>query len=300
MNKTLVLLAAGLGSRYGSCKQIDGVGPNGEMLMEYAIFDAVRAGFDRIVFIIKPDILPVLKSRCADALSRHIEVCYAFQTQETLEGIYTMPAQRKKPLGTVHALWCARSLIDTPFAVLNADDYYGRSAFVQMAQALDALPEQGEAVLIGYPLENTLSPYGTVTRGVCREKNGVLTGITETYHIAKGEDGLIRDQQTPGAPALMPHCPVSMNFWGFTPWILDPLDMQFKQFLSALAPNECRKEYQLPTMVGDLICREELRVQLCPTDESWFGMTYQPDRAHVREKLAAMHAQGYYPANLQD
>lgn len=298
MEKTLVLLAAGLGSRYGSFKQIDGVGPNGELLMQYAVFDAMRAGFTRIVFIIKPDMLLTLRRLCGGALSRKVRVSYALQTPQNLPGRYQTPPLRQKPLGTVHALWCARPLIETPFAVLNADDYYGVTAFEQMSALLDHLKPQHQAAMIGYRLAHTLSDYGTVTRGICAHCGETLTGITETYHIGRGADGTVRDLQTPHAPALEDGTLVSMNFWGFTPWIFDPLETCLTRFLNGLSRDDIQSEYQLPTMVGDLMAQDALHVAIRQTQETWFGMTYMQDKPQVRQCLAALHQAGVYPPSL--
>jgi len=192
----LVIMAAGMGKRYGGNKQIDGIGPSGEILMEYSIHDAIIAGFDKIAFIIKPEMEDTLRKLCGDRIARKTEVFYAFQTYDSLPGFYTVPQERTKPFGTVHALLAAKGLVNTPFAILNADDYYGADAFKTMYDTITSLPVSGEACMMGYRLKNTVSENGTVTRGVCEVADGKLVKVKETYQIKPMENGTIWDIQT--------------------------------------------------------------------------------------------------------
>lgn len=216
MKAALVIMAAGLGSRYGGNKQVDGVGPNGEILMEYSIYDAIRAGFSKIVFVIKPGMEEMMRRICGDYVARRtaadgsvVEVCYAVQDFTGLPAFYHLPAQREKPFGTGHAVLCARPYVNEPFCVINADDYYGVDAYRKIYQALQRLPEQGNAAMVGYLLKNTVSERGTVSRGVCRVEDGRLLGIKETLKIRLEPDGTIADEAEGVLPA---DAVVSMNF----------------------------------------------------------------------------------------
>lgn len=293
---TLIIMAAGMGSRYGGNKQIDGIGPSGEILMEYSIHDAIKAGFDKIVFIIKPEMEGTLHNLCGARIAKEAEVSYAFQTYDSIPVFYTVPQERTKPFGTVHALLAARGLVNTPFAILNADDYYGVDAFKTMYDAITALPGSGEACMMGYRLKNTVSENGTVTRGVCEVENGRLVKVKETYQIKPLEDGTIWDGQ---AGELDSNALVSMNFWGFTPWIFDVAQEYFEAFLRGLSPNELKAECLLPTMVDDMMRSGKLNVNVLSTDSQWFGVTYQEDKAKVQKSLKKLHAAGVYPVSLR-
>ena len=246
MKAALVIMAAGMGSRYGGEKQTDGIGPHGEAIMEYSVYDAVRAGFHKIVFIIKPGMEPTIRALCGDRIQtmrtpqgEPVEVAYAVQDFSSVPGFYTIPEGRTKPFGTVHAALCARDLVEEPFAIINADDYYGVSAFATILQELLALPPVGQGTMVGYRLKNTVSDNGTVSRGVCQLKDGKLEKVKETLKIKKYPDGAIVDaadlaQEVP----LDPESVVSMNFWGFTPWIFEEMDRYFREFLQGLSPEE--------------------------------------------------------------
>lgn len=301
---TLVVMAAGMGSRYGGNKQVDGVGPHGEILMEYGVYDAVRAGFDKIVFIIKPDMLELMKRLCGDMASRlhtadgrPVEVCYAYQTTDTLPQFYTWPEGRTKPLGTAHAVLCTRQLIHEPFCVINADDYYGVDAYRTIYQALQTLPEKGEAVMVGYLLKNTVTQYGTVSRGVCHTADGKLTDIRETLKIQLFPDGSIADVADGQRHELDGDSVVSMNFWGFSPAIFDGMEQYFHDFLRRVG-DDPKAECLLPTMVGDLMNRGELSVSVLSSADQWFGMTYHEDRPRVAAALQKLHDAGVYPDKL--
>ena len=306
MHAALVIMAAGMGSRYGGNKQVDGVGPHGEILMEYGVYDAVRAGFDKIVFIIKPDMLELMKRLCGDMASRlhtadgrPVEVCYAYQTTDTLPQFYTWPEGRTKPLGTAHAVLCTRELIHEPFCVINADDYYGVDAYRAMYEELQRLPRQGRATMVGYLLKNTVSANGTVSRGVCRVEDGWLRGIHETLKIQLFPDGSIADVAEGRHRELAPDTVVSMNFWGFMPSIFQELEAYFDHFLRCEAGDNIKAECLLPGMVGDLLEQGRLEVSVLHSADRWFGMTYHEDRARVAQELVKLHETGVYPAELR-
>ena len=295
MNTTLVVMAAGMASRYGGNKQITGMGPNNEILLEYSVCDAIRAGFNKVVFIIRPDMLEDVKRICGDKLSQKIEVDYAFQDYTSLPEWYAVPEGRTKPFGTVHAVLCARSCVKEPFAVINADDYYGVDSFQKMHDFLVACEDPSKAAMVGYRLKNTVSAHGSVTRGVCRLEDDRLVDVREVQKVVLRASGEIEDisQGEPGAP-LDPDALVSMNFWGFHPGIFDPMQAAFDAFLKGLAPDELRGEYQLPVMVDHLLKRGRIAVEVLKTDAVWFGVTYQEDRPLVQEALRKLHDAGVY------
>jgi choline kinase len=300
MQAALIVMAAGLGSRYGGIKQIAGVGPKGEILMEYAIFDALEAGFDRIILVVKPEILHDVKNLCGDRLSAITDVQYAIQDFTSIPHFCKVPANRTKPFGTVHAVLCAAPYIDRPFAVINSDDYYGKNALRKMYDGLKALSACSRANMVGYRLKNTVSQYGAVTRGICRRDNGKLRQITETYNICVFPDGTIRDTTASSdGEELDPEALVSMNFWGFTPWIIGPMKTYFYAFLRGLNPTEMSRECLLPIMVDDMIQAGVVDVDVLDTDDSWFGMTYKDDREKTMQALAKLHEAGAYPATLR-
>lgn len=311
MKAALVIMAAGLGSRYGGEKQVDGIGPSGEAIMEYSVYDAIRAGFSKVVFIIKPhmlDMLETVKKICGDCLSHmttkngdHIQVEYVFQDFSSIPSFYTIPKDRVKPFGTVHAALCAKNVVEEPFALINADDYYGLHAYETIFQALQTMKECGEGAMVGYRLRNTVSEHGTVTRGICIQENGFLKKLKETYQIKKHADGSISDTEDPAHEVpLDPETLVSMNFWGFTPWIFEKMEAYFHDFLNKLEPDELKAECLLPSLVDLLIEKKELNVSVLSTDASWFGVTYQEDKEVVAKALKALHDQGEYPPSLRN
>lgn len=306
MKAALVIMAAGLGSRYGGNKQVDGVGPNGEALMEYAIYDAIRSGFTKIVLIVKPEIVGLVDRLCGAWLKtaktregEPVEVSYVFQTYDSIPSFYAIPSQRTKPFGTVHAVLCAKDCVQEPFCVINADDYYGVEVYHTMYEALQTMEKTGQAAMAGYLLEDTVSENGAVTRGICLRENGLLREIRETAEIRVLEDGSIADTSGDVAVPLNPETIVSMNFWGFQPSIFPVMEQYFHDFLRRLAPEEKKAECLLPVMVGDLVNRGELQVQVLPADGRWFGMTYQEDRRTVAQELQKYHQCGVYPPALQ-
>lgn len=302
MKLSLVIMAAGLGSRYGGSKQVDGIGPNGEMLMEYSIHDALRAGFGKVVFIIKPEMREMMENLCG-YLSRRtagdggpVEVEYVYQDFSSIPAFYPVPEGRTRPFGTVHALLCAADTVREPCCVINADDFYGFDAYRIMAQALRRLPEEGHAAMVGYLLKNTASLHGTVTRGICAQREGLLESVRETRNIQLYADGTLRDLGE--NRDLDPDAVVSMNFWGFMPSIFPVLRRDFEDFLRA-AGDDLRAERLLPEMVDDLLRRGELKVSLLSSAGRWFGMTYREDREAVAQALRRLHESGEYPESLR-
>ena len=308
MKAALVIMAAGMGSRYGGEKQTDGIGPNGEAIMEYSVYDAIQAGFSKVVFIIKPEMEQTLRNLCGDRIQtmktkqgEPVEVKYVFQDFSSVPSFYQIPADRKKPFGTVHAVLCAKDAVQEPFAVINADDYYGRSAFTTIYEDLMRLEKTGKGTMVGYRLMNTVSDHGTVSRGVCQTENGSLKKVKETLKIKKYPDGSIADIADPeNEVSLAPESPVSMNFWGFTPWIFEEMEAYFTAFLQGLAPDELKAECLLPVLVDKLITEGKLDVSVLDTDAVWFGVTYKEDRPIVEAELKKLHESGAYPPSLKN
>ena len=298
MNTTLLIMAAGLGSRYGGNKQIDRIGPNGEILMEYSIHDAIEAGFDKVVFVIRKSMEELFKEMIGSKIASKVHVEYAFQEYDSLPGGFQAPADRTKPYGTVHAVTCARNVIHEPFAVINADDYYGKDAFTAMAASLHRLRNsEGKASMVAYYLKNTVSENGRVTRGVCtKDADGNLVNVTETYKILPFPDGTIRDiNDDPSGVILDPNALVSMNFWGFAPSFFDAGEKYLAAFLKNGEGDPLKKEYVLPSLVDTLMHEEGLKVEVLSTDAVWFGVTYKEDKAYVAGELKKLHDRGAYP-----
>lgn len=292
--KTLLIMAAGLGSRYGGNKQVDKIGPDGEILMQYSLYDAIKAGFTKIVFVIKPEYKELIDKLSADASKNGIEIFTAFQSFESIPNFYKIPEDRIKPFGTVHAVLSAKDIINEPFAIINADDFYGRDAFSVMSKALDNVTDKCGA-MVAYELKNTVSKHGSVTRGICKTSDGMLTEIVETLDISLLESGEIVDKL---AGTLEPNTPVSMNMWGFTSKTINMLESEFNEFLKALSPDDIRSEYPIPTFVGKKIEKGELAVRVYTTNAAWFGVTYIEDRPLVAQKLQKMKDDGAYPPKL--
>ena len=305
MKVSLVIMAAGLGSRYGGSKQVDGIGPGGEILMEYSIHDALRAGFGKVVFIIKPEMEALVRRLCGDRLEGQaagdgspVEVAYAFQDFSSLPAFYTPPPERTKPFGTVHALLCAAEAVREPCCVINADDYYGIDAYRTMYEELTGLPAAGKAAMVGYLLKNTASLHGTVSRGICTVEGGRLRSVRETKKIQLYPDGTLRDLAADRP--LDPESTVSMNCWGFMPSIFPVLENYFARFLRGEGGRDPRSECLLPIMVDDLLRTGELEVSVLRSADKWFGMTYREDRETVAEELQRLHRAGVYPQSLRE
>lgn len=302
--RTLVVLAAGIGSRFGEgIKQLQPVGPGGEVIMDYAIHDALEAGFNRVIFIIRHDIEELFERTIGVRVrpvcqSKGVEVCLAYQEKKDLPGGYVCPENRAKPWGTGHALLSCAGMLYGGFIVINADDYYGKDAYQRAYAYLDSLEEGSRDAygLVGFSLGNTLSENGGVTRGLCdTDENGMLVSIVETKNIVKTPNGA--GVETDGEMRLLDNdTPVSMNMWAFTPDVLDHLEARFLNFLSTQLDNE-KSEFLIPTEVGGML-RHGIRVQVLPTDSRWFGMTYAADMPGVREAFAAMTASGVYTTPL--
>lgn len=304
MKVSLVIMAAGLGSRYGGSKQVDGIGPHHEILMEYSIHDALRAGFNKIVFVIKPEMEEMMERLCGGYLRNKtakdggpVEVAYAFQDFSSVPDFYTIPEGRTKPFGTVHALLCAGTVVQEPCCVINADDYYGIDAYKTIYEELVRLPESGKATMVGYLLKNTASLHGTVSRGVCTVEDGKLRSVREALKIQIYPDGSLRDLAEDRA--LEPDTVVSMNFWGFAPSIFPALQAYFEDFLRNEAGDNLKAECLLPMMVDSQMRAGKLEVSVLHSADRWFGMTYQQDRETVAAELRRLHEEGAYPEDLR-
>ena len=298
----LLVMAAGMGSRYGGLKQMDPVGPAGEVIPDYSVFDARRAGFRRVIFLIKHAIEDDFRRLVGDRISRCMEVSYAFQELDALPEGYTAPEGRAKPYGTGHAVLCCRDLIDAPFAVINADDYYGPHAFRQAYDTLTHLRDDSmmRFMMVAYHLKNTLTENGYVARGVCAvNPDGTLRNIREHTHIISSCDGPLSTDDGENYRLLAPDTPVSMNMWGFTPSLLPELESRFVRFLEKDLPgNPLKSEFFLPFAVNELLQEGKASVQVLRSEDRWWGVTYQEDRPQVRSALRELTEQGLYPGAL--
>ncbi len=300
----LLVMAAGMGSRYGGLKQIDPIGPNGEFIIDYSLFDAHRAGFEKVIFVIKHEIEEEFRKLMDSRLPKGMEAVYAFQMTDDLPEGYSIPEGRVKPWGTAHAVCAARSLINTPFAVINADDYYGRDAFQVIFDYLST-PHAGKGydfAMVAYELDNTLTDNGYVSRGVCEtDANDMLLSVTEHTHIEKDGKYGAKFTEDDGATwqELDPTVPVSMNLWGFTPDFVREAWMGFPAFLDgALANNPLKGEYYLPSVVSSLIESGKASVKVLHSADRWYGVTYKEDKPLVRASLEKLHRNGSYPESL--
>ena len=297
MKTTLLIMAAGLGSRYGGNKQIDHIGPHGEILLEYSIYDAVAAGFDKVVFVIKRSMADTFRELIGDKIAKKVEVEYAYQEYDSLPDGFVPPEGRTKPYGTVHAVLVAKDLIHEPFAVINADDYYGKEAFVQLHSFLQGYTpaEPGKLSMAGFVLKNTLSDNGAVTRGICQMNDQhYLTGVLETSGIEKTAEGAAAGGKTIDVESL-----VSMNMWGLTPEFVDLLDTGFVEFFEKAAPaNPLKAEYLLPIYIDELLHADKVSVKVLPTHDKWFGVTYAEDKQIVIDSFAKLVADGVYEKDL--
>lgn len=300
MSVSLVVMAAGLGSRYGGLKQIAPVDPNGHILMDYSIYDALRAGFDRVVCIIKPEMREDFYEVIGHRLEKQVEVRYAYQRLDNLPAGYSVPEGRTKPWGTAHALLCAKEQIDAPFAVINADDFYGRDAFAAIAAFLREKHGAGEHAMVGYRIENTLTENGHVARGVCEtDENGFLRGVTERTHIEPREGGAAFTEDGEHFTFVPAGTIVSMNLWGFQPGVMEEIDRRFAPWLDETLPvNPLKGEYFLPLIPNALIHEGKGSVRVLSTHEKWYGVTYHDDMPKLQAALAGMRADGVYPEGL--
>ena len=299
MKPTLFILAAGLGSRYGGLKQLDGLGPNGETIMDYSVFDAMRAGFGKVVFVIRKDFEEDFRKVVLSKYADHVPCEVCFQGIDNLPEGFTRNPERTKPWGTNHAVLMAKDLINEPFMVINADDFYGKESFEVMAKfLLDVNGQQGKYCMAGYRVGNTLSEYGTVSRGVCAtDKLGFLTDVVERTAIESKDGHIVFPDENGNEVEILFDTPVSMNMWGFTPEYFVHAEEAFKEFLKVNA-KELKAEFYIPTLVNDLIKAGKATCQVLDTTAKWFGATYADDRQMVVDKIQALVDAGVYPNKL--
>ena len=302
MNTTLVIMAAGIGSRFGGgIKQLEPVGPNGEIIMDYSIHDALEAGFSKVVFIIRHDLEEDFKAIIGNRIEKICKVEYAFQELDNLPEGFSVPEGRAKPWGTGQAILSCKDVVHEPFVIINADDYYGKEAFVKVHDFLVSTPSDNDILkfcMAGFILKNTLSENGGVSRGVCvADANGNLAGIHETHNIVKTTDGAAIDNDGT-LEAINADSHVSMNMWGVTPQIFDILDKGFVEFLSALTEADIKKEYLLPDIFDMLIKQGKATVKVLETGDKWFGVTYKEDKPFVVESFKKLIADGIYNEKL--
>jgi dTDP-glucose pyrophosphorylase len=298
MKPALIIMAAGMGSRYGGLKQMDPVGPNGECLLEYSIHDAIRASFGKVVFVIRRDFETEFKEQVGSRFEDRIAVQYAFQSIDDLPKGFSVPEGRTKPWGTGQAVLACKDLIHEPFVVQNADDFYGAEAYQVIANAFEEL-ENGESCMVGYRLRNTLSPYGSVSRGVCYTNNGMLKTVVERFEIKSDVSGTIHYVEDGQEGEMTGDEICSMNFWGFQPALFDTLEEKFIDFLKAKG-QELKSEWYIPNIIQEAIDTGETRVKVLSSESQWFGVTYPEDRPAVVASLKAMHEAGQYPPKLWD
>ena len=302
-NTTLVIMAAGLGSRFGSgIKQLEPFGPNGEIIMDYSIYDALAAGFNKIVFIIRRILEKDFKEVIGNRIEKIANVVYAYQELDDLPAGFTVPEGRTKPWGTGQAILCCKDIVDEPFIVINADDYYGKEAFVKLHDYLINPAPVSEALnfcMAGFILGNTLSDNGSVTRGICHVNSKKhLLGVKETHDIYKTENGAGVPNGTGGFTPIDPKSIVSMNMWGFTPELFDILEKGFSNFLSDITRDGLKAEYLIPTVVDSLIKNGTAQVTMLETNDKWFGVTYREDKENVVKSLRKLIDAGIYPEKL--
>jgi dTDP-glucose pyrophosphorylase len=294
MKPTLVIMAAGIGSRYGGLKQIDPVGPSGEIVLDYSVYDAIRAGFGKVVFIIRPDIEADFKEAMGSKFEGKIEVEYVFQTVESLPPKFSVPEGRTKPWGTGQAILVAKEAVNEPFAVINADDFYGRESFEVIAKQLMATDVNStDFSMVGFYIKNTLSSNGSVARGYCDVQGGKLATVEEYFEIERKEDGVIRHS----GGEMKDDDMVSMNTWGFTPKLFDSLESGFIDFLNKEG-GELKSEYLLPEVIDQMIQNGEANVAVLPSNEKWMGVTYTEDKPQVMAGIRTLVDAGIYPQNL--
>ncbi|MFV0521239.1 MAG: NDP-sugar synthase [Mangrovibacterium sp.] len=298
MKPTLLILAAGMGSRYGGLKQIDPFGPNGEAIIEYSVFDAIRAGFGKVVFVIRESFADEFKAKFDGKLDGKIEVEYVYQEINKLPEGYTYPEGREKPWGTGHAILMAKDVIKEPFASINADDFYGKESFEVMADFLKNECTEDQYSMMGYSLKNTLSEYGSVSRGICEsDEDKNLTVIVERHDIRREAQGIVCDNGNGELISIAENSPASMNYWGFHPSLFGKLEELFKEFLDADI-NTPKSEFYIPNVVFDLIKSKEAATKVLEADSPWFGVTFPKDKPFVVGKIKDLTDKGIYPAKL--
>ena len=304
MNKpVLVVMAAGMGSRYGGLKQLDSVGAHGQVILDYSVYDARRAGFETVVFVIKPELEEDFREKVGNRTAQRMDVKYAYQLLDDLPEGYSVPEGRVKPWGTCHAVLAARHVVDGPFAVINADDRYGPEGFRKIYDFLTRGEDENRHCMVGYYLGNTLTENGSVARGVCRvDGEGRLESVTEHTCIEKTQNGArFSDDGGASWTDISPLATVSMNLWGFNRSFMDEAWNRFPSFLDrALAENPLRAEYFLPSVVTELLNERRAEVYVLQSRDRWYGVTYKEDRAAVMEAFARLTAEGVYPEDLRD
>lgn len=300
----LVIMAAGIGSRFGGgIKQLEPVGPNGEIIMDYSIYDALKAGFNKVIFIIRKDLEKDFKEIIGKRIEKVVPVSYAFQELDDLPGGFVRPQERTKPWGTGQAVLTVKGMVDGPFLVINADDYYGREAFYRihdyMAYEMKENQEVFDICMGGFILSNTLSENGGVTRGVCEVgEDKILKKVTETYNVHMEGDELKASDESGAPVSITPSQHVSMNMWGLTPDFLDELERGFPVFLRNMEEGDYKSEYLLPKIIDRLIKDGKARVTVLETPDKWFGVTYQEDKQAVMEAVRSLISEGKYPEKL--
>ncbi len=300
-NPILVIMAAGLGSRFGGLKQIAAVDDMRQSIIDYSMYDAVQAGFSKIVFIIKPDMKEAFDLAVGRRVASHVQVEYAYQTLDALPRGFSVPEGRQKPWGTAHAVLCAKEQIDDCFAVINADDFYGRTAFQSIYDFLKETRPENQHAMVGYRIENTLTENGSVARGICEvDGQGMLKGVVERVHVEPRPGGAAFTEDGGTTFTFVPDgTTVSMNLWGFQHSILSEIEARFSAFLEANLPlNPLKCEYFLPLIPNQLLAEKKVDVKVLNTHEKWFGVTYQEDMQRVQEAIGAMRANGFYPSKL--
>ena len=297
----LVVMAAGIGSRYGGLKQMDPVGPSGQIVLDYAVYDAVRAGFEKVVFILRKDIEEAFRETIGRRIEQRVETAYVFQALDDLPEGFDLPPGRTKPWGTGHAVLCAKSAVDSPFAAINADDYYGASSFKVLADYLGTARDCDgtyDFCMVGFVLGNTLTEHGHVARGVCTAAaDGTLSSIMERTKVQRFGPSIRYTEDDQSWIDLPADSVVSMNIWGFTPAFLTELEARFPAFLRRSAAD-LKAEFYVPVVVNDLVAEGKARVRILKTDERWFGVTYQEDKPMVKAAIAEKVRDGIYPADL--
>lgn len=299
MKPTLIILAAGMGSRYGGLKQLDGVGPNGETILDYSVYDAMRGGFGKVVFVIRGSFRKEFEEKIAKKYHNHIEVAFVEQELDKLPYGFTLKPGREKPWGTGHAMLMAADVVDTPAAVINADDFYGKESFKVLAEFLtENAGKKGKFCMVGFYLNKTLSENGEVSRGICTVDNENFLTTVEEHHKINEKDGMISGIGMDGNRHTLPaDAYASMNIWGFTPDIFPHAEKLFKEFLKK-NENEPKKEFYIPYVVNNAIEEGKCSVKVLSTPDKWFGVTFQEDRPTVVEKLKEMTQAGLYPSPL--
>ena len=302
MEPILVIMAAGMGSRYGGNKQLDQITEQGDIIMDFSLYDAYQAGFRRVCFIIKHDFEDIFKAHIENGAGRKYEVHYAFQEGDDLPDGYSLPEGRTKPWGTGQAVLSARSIIDAPFAVINADDYYGREGFEKIYDFLTTKADASHNCMVGFEVKNTLSENGTVSRGICKAKNGYLTDIVEHLQISEEADGTVTDTLPDGSKEVIPaDSPVSMNLWGFGAEYMKVLEAGFVKALDRIMKeNTMKGEYYIQTPINEQIADGSATYEVLTSSDKWFGVTYKEDKPEVVAKFAELKANGTYPMNLWD